>query len=169
MDADDTRGLLTRWARGNVAAVDMLEALYDASHDADDIIDGDAASPVTSMAHCWLKLVAGVLFSRYLEDVRARTTVAAAVQMGVADWWLATQWQGSDDEVRAIYAFVLRETLEHAIIAVAMLEGGPSWGLEVRREISQVFHIAPPQREDFVSWWEGERAKIGLSPRPRVV
>jgi hypothetical protein len=83
---------------------------------------------------------------------------AGAIVPAVIDWRASTAWQGDSDALKQHYAFVLRETLEHAVLLTAELLGGPEHAYRVREELSAVFHFEPPEREEFADF-QAEHAK----------
>lgn len=141
--------LFVRWCRGNEYAADFLAALFAASHAADDIIDGDSADPCADMARVWALFFGRIMPNPFFMAHAAR--FAGAIVPAVHDWRLSTAWQGERDEIKRLYAYVLRETLEHAVVVAADILGGPDHAYAVRLELMARYHTKR-EREPLDQW-----------------
>lgn len=153
--------LLTRWCKGDKAAVDFLASLFVASHAADDIVDGDSADVSRDMANMWCLIFGRILANPFFLLHAER--FAGAIVPAAIDWRASTKWQGDADALKQLYAFVLRETLEHAVLVSADILGGPEHAFGVREELSAAFHFEPPQREEFAAFQQERRAAAGAA------
>jgi hypothetical protein len=146
---EEQAALIHKWCRGNAMAADFIAVLFEASHLADDIVDGDSEDVCADMTTVWQlffgRLMPNPFFLQHAERF------AGAIVPAVVDWRLATAWQGDKDEIKRLYAYVLRETLEHAAVVAADIVGGANWAFEVRRELSTVCHIEQG-REPLSQW-----------------
>ena len=80
--------LIRRWACNDDAAADFIACLFEASHLADDIVDGDSADPCADMARVWM-----LFFGRLMPNPFFQAHVQAfsgAIVPAVADWQLST-------------------------------------------------------------------------------
>lgn len=141
----DEGALFLAWMRGNRDAADMVAALFEASHYADDIVDGDSKDVCRDMTLLLATLFSRVVTNRFFLANAER--FSGAIVAATIDWNLSTEWQGSADEVKNIYAYVLRETLEHVIIIAADILDGPEHAMQVRRQIMAAYHLGR-ERED---------------------
>lgn len=135
--------------RGDPRATDFVLTLFAASHWADDIVDGDSADPCADMARVWCaffgRLMPNPFFLLHVERF------AGAIVPAVADWRLATAWEGDRDEVRRVFALVLRTTLEHAVLVAAEIVGGADHMYAVARELREIYHVSEG-RETLAEW-----------------
>lgn len=158
-DADREKreaALLLRWCRGDAKAADFLAALFIASHLADDVADGDSREPCRDIANMWCLIFGRILANPFFLLHAER--LAGAIVPAVIDWRASTAWQSDADALKQHYAFVLRETLEHAVLLTADILGGPEHAYAVREELSAAFHFEPPEREEF-SDFQAEHAR----------
>lgn len=135
----DERALVLRWMRGDEAAADFLLMLFRASHLADDVVDGDSFDPLADQGQLW-----ALFFGRLMPNPFFQAHVqrfAGAITPAVHDWVLATRWQREPDQVKRLFAYVLRLTLEHAVIVAADIIGGFDHAQAVAQEMREVFHI----------------------------
>lgn len=148
----DEAALVRRWMLGNDQAADFVLMLFAASHLADDVVDGDSADPLADQGRLWAlffgRLMPNPFFQRHAERF------AGAIAPAVHDWVLATRWQRSGDSVQRLFAYVLRTTLEHAVIVAADIVGGFDHAQEVAAELRQVFHLQSPNREELSAYLE---------------
>jgi hypothetical protein len=138
-DDIDEAALVRRWMLGNEAAVDFILLLFRASHLADDVVDGDSFDPLADQGQLW-----AIFFGRLMPNPFFQAHVqrfAGAITPAVHDWVLATRWQREPDTVKRLFAYVLRLTLEHAVIVAADIVGGFDHAQAVATEMREVFHI----------------------------
>lgn len=141
----DEGALFLAWCRGNRDAADMIAALFEASHFADDIVDGDSKDVLGDMTRMWVTLFGRVFSNRFY--IAHAERFAGAIVAATVDWHLATSWQGSEDQIKRIYSYVLRETLEHVVVIAASIVDGPDHAINVRRQVMAAFHLGKQQED----------------------
>lgn len=151
---------VSAWMLGNREATQFILTLFAASHWADDIVDGDSKDPCADMAKVWCaffgRLMPNHFFLLHVERF------AGAIVPGVLDWRLATAWEGDPDEVKRVFALVLRTTLEHAVLAAAEIVGGPDHAFRVAEELREIYHVTEG-REGLAEWLEECTRRHGAS------
>lgn len=145
----DEGALILAWCRGNRDAANMIAALFEASHLADDVVDGDSRDVCADMTRLLATLFSRVMTNRFFLAHAER--ISGSVIAAAVDWNLSTEWQTSTDEVKRTYSYVLRETLEHIIVIVADLVDGPEHAMAVRRQIMGAYHLGK-QREELADF-----------------
>jgi hypothetical protein len=135
----DEVALVRRWMRGDEAATDFVLMLFRASHLADDVVDGDSLDPLRDQGELWAMFFGRLMPNPFFQAHAVR--LAGAITPAVHDWVLATRWQREPDQIKRLFAYVLRTTLEHAVIVCADIQGGFEWAQTVARELRETFHI----------------------------
>lgn len=134
----DEGAMFLAWCRGNREAADMIAALFEASHYADDIVDGDSKDVCLDMTRLLTTLFSRVFTNKFFLANAER--FSGAIIAATVDWNLSTEWQKSPDELKQTYAYVLRETLEHVVVIAADLVDGPDHAMTVRRQVMALYH-----------------------------
>lgn len=135
----DEGAMFLAWCLGNRDAAEMIGALFEASHYADDIVDGDSTDVCRDMTRLLVTLFSRVVTNRFYMAHAER--FAGAIVAATVDWNLSSEWQKSDDEIKQVYAYVLRETLEHVVVIAADLLGGSDHAMNVRRAVMVQYHL----------------------------
>lgn len=159
-DPDRERAMLSRWACGDEAATDFLATLFDLSHAADDIVDGDSADPLADMTRVWCGFFGRLMPNPFLQ--RHAVALSGAIVPAVIDWRVATILETRPDLVARLYAYVLRETLEHAVSMTAYIRGGLRHAHAARTELMAALHLQGEGREDLADWLNECEVRHGL-------
>ena len=148
------------WMLGHPDATRFILTLFAASHWADDLVDGDSVDPCADMARVWTAFFGALMPNPFfLLNVER---FAGAIVPAVADWRLATAWESDPDEVRRVFALVLRTTLEHAVLVAADILGGPDHAFRVGRELREIYHVTEG-RESLSEWLAECAARHGAA------
>jgi hypothetical protein len=152
LDQETEALLIERWCAGDAAAIALVHALFTASQLADDVIDKDGGINALADQARLLMVYFGDILPNPFAQAHA-SVLAGAIVPAIANWASATAWEHSQttDEERLLFAYVLRESLESAVVAIAYLIGGAEHALLVRKEIAEIYHFGPG-REGWESW-----------------
>ena len=136
--------LLRRWCLDDVDAVRLMGSLFQASQAADDIIDKGGGLPALEDMSRLLMIYFGEIMTNTFMR-RHADTLAGAIIPAISNWTAATRWENDADldEEKAVFAYVMRESLEAALVAIAFLIGGPRHAQLVRNEFSEIYHFGP--------------------------
>jgi len=145
---DQIEDLALKWASGDKDAARFLVNFMAMVRLADDIADGDSENPVADMSNllvrAWIDHGTNPFFQAHSGALSA--SMANAVLM----WEKSEEWRHSENEKTRMFAFVVRETVEHVAYTCAMLTGGYSHAKSVAQEIQEVSHQRSP--ETFADW-----------------
>jgi hypothetical protein len=136
--------LLRRWCLDDIDAVTLVAALFQASQAADDVIDkGGGPEALADMSRLLM-----IYFGEILPNAFARRhadMIAGAALPAIANWAGATAWENDAkaDHEKLVFAYVMRESLEGVLIAIAHKIGGPRHAQLVRNEFSEIYHFGP--------------------------
>lgn len=134
--------LLRRWCLDDVDAVRLVGSLFQASQAADDVIDkGGGLVALEDMSRLLMLYFGEIMPNKFL---RAHAdTLAGAILPAIANWAASTRWENEPelDDEKLRFAYVMRESLEGALIAVAFILGGPKHAQTVREEFSEIYHF----------------------------
>lgn len=142
--ADVEFRLLRRWCLDDVDAVRLMASLFQASQAADDIIDkGGGLAALADMSRLLM-----IYFGEILPNAFARRhadLIAGAALPAIANWAGATTWENdaTADHEKLVFAYVMRESLEGVLIAIAFQIGGAKHAQLVREEFSEIYHFGP--------------------------
>jgi hypothetical protein len=134
----DFRQRLSEWLKGDLAAVDFVDALFDVAHFWDDLIDGDreisAAYVNASMWKALVTLQENQFFAEH------KVALMPVIKLAIVNWHTANGLEQTEEPNDKQVAFVLRSTYADILAVCAFLVGGRDWALfvsaEARREAS---------------------------------
>jgi hypothetical protein len=140
-------GLIRKWAHGNEDAAGLINALFAASHIADDIVDMDRPD-VTGTVQQRSAAVAGLLALVFHGIVgnrffrRHSSVLTPLIVSALAYWDASNYWQSDEKAETQMFGFVHREALERVLAGIALLAGGWSHQRAVIREVHELYHGA---------------------------
>lgn len=147
MKRPDEHALIAKWACGNEAAADLISALFNASHLADDIVDMDrpeitgtvsrrSAAVAKLLAMVFVDIVGNPFFRRHCSEL------TPLIVSALAYWDASNEWLAEEKVETKMFAFVHREALERVLGMIAFRVGGWEHQRAVIREVHEIFHGA---------------------------
>lgn len=148
---------LFQWAaKGDQAAAAFLQAITDAAHVWDDVVDGDVPVPPESIDGAFEALVLIVPANPFYRQHRA--SLDPLIQQAALNWRVATAIERDADAPKHV-SYILRSSYIDLIGQVALLTGGPLWAVEV---ITQVRLLNQDETmDDYLTNLDRERAARG--------
>jgi len=146
LDGDRYSELLGFICKGRQDPETFLRALWNASQTADDIADGDDAPG--AMALLIDQMMDALSSPFYQQNTDALRSVIATA---TANWLQSSRWEMAGDNHRRMYAWVWRESLDSAAIAVAYIIGGMEHATAARARIADDLYTGD-QAEPFEGW-----------------
>jgi len=148
LPSDQLSELAHKWVLGDKDAARFLLNFMAMVRLADDIADGDSDNPVADMSNllirAWIDHAANPFFQAHAGALSA--SMANAVLM----WEKSEEWRHSQNEKTRMFAFVVRETVEHVAYTCALLTGGYQHAKTVAQEVQEISHQRSP--ETFADW-----------------
>ena len=146
--SEQTMGL--RWCRGDRDAAAFLNLLAHGSQLADDFVDGETAphergKNMIEMLDSALREIPQNTFYQ-----KHREALTPLISVPLIYWEASNDWAKSKHRTTRMFAFVMRESLEMAVVGIALLVGGREWARRVVREVHSYYHVLDD--EPFENW-----------------
>lgn len=128
---------LMRWSAGNVHAADFLREMSEIARLADDIVDEEAnrqRNVSWLLSRCLVALPGNPFFA------------ANAVRLGplistiIVKWRLSDEYRLSEDPLKHVHGFVMREAVGDLVTATASIIGGDEFAKGIAADFFQTCH-----------------------------
>lgn len=138
------------WMRSDEAAAAMLEKIFQVSQIADDFVDGDKPMQKSQdMSELLMLALVEIPANPFYRNNQG--FIAPVLVSVISAFNTSNQLQKSPIVDCAMFAWALRDALEHLIVACAYIKGGAQWSMTVSQEVTEYFRTNE-DRESYAEW-----------------